>query len=152
MTSPTVRACAACLILDPTGRVLLGRQAYGHRLWGLPGGVVDPGETPVTAAIREAREEVGVDVTVDALVGMYLLHGGDWPDVLAHVFLARLECGSPHVVDGVEIERVEWRALTDLPSPLLPDAEAALQDWARGRRGVVREVQRQVALPAWTAP
>jgi len=149
MTSPTVRACAACLILDPDGRVLLVRQAYGHLLWGLPGGVVDPGETPMTTAIREAREEVGVDVTVDALVGMYLLLGGGWPDVLAHVFLARVEGDAPRVVDDAEIERVEWRALTDLPSPLLPDAEAALEDWTRGWRGVVREVQRRVALPAW---
>ena len=78
MTDVTIphRACAATLLLDPAGRVLLVRQAYGNRLWGLPGGIVDAGETPVDAAIREAREEVGLDVTVDALVGMYLLRGG----------------------------------------------------------------------------
>ena len=53
---PPTRTCAASLILDVAGRVLLVRQAYGNRLWGLPGGVVDPGETPMDAAIREARE------------------------------------------------------------------------------------------------
>ena len=148
MTTPH-RACAATLLLDPAGCVLLVRQTYGRRLWGLPGGVVDPGETPVDAAIREAREEVGVDVQVEALIGMYLLQGGGWPDVLAHVFLARIERGTPRVVDAGEIERVEWRDLMDLPEPLLPDAAAALEDWRRNLRGVVRAVTRTMPLPSW---
>ncbi|AFZ66611.1 NUDIX hydrolase [Deinococcus peraridilitoris] len=118
---------------------------------GPAGRAVDVGETPIVAAEREAREEVGLDVQVEALVGMYLLRGGGWPDVLVHVFLVRSEQGTPSVVNSNEVERVEWRTLTELPSPLLPDARVALEDWSCSKRGVVRTVTRQVDFPAWEA-
>jgi len=53
--------------------VLLVRQSPGHPLagqWTLPWGRVDAGESPMAAAIREVREEAGVEVTVDALIGI----------------------------------------------------------------------------------
>jgi 8-oxo-dGTP pyrophosphatase MutT (NUDIX family) len=46
-------------IRDETGRVLLARHVEGDR-WLLPGGGVEPGETPADAAVREAWEETGV--------------------------------------------------------------------------------------------
>ena len=50
----------AVLLTDEAGRVLLAWQA-GHRTgWSTVGGAVDPGESPAEAAVREAREEIGV--------------------------------------------------------------------------------------------
>ena len=60
------------VVLDATGEsVLLLRQSYGDRRWGLPGGGVEPGETIVDALERECREELGVDVQIGALTGWY---------------------------------------------------------------------------------
>jgi 8-oxo-dGTP pyrophosphatase MutT (NUDIX family) len=56
-----MRDGADALIRDPEGRVLLVRRADDRR-WAMPGGWVDPGETPAEAAVREAREETGLVV------------------------------------------------------------------------------------------
>lgn len=85
----TPRQCAACVILNGAGQVLLVQQNYGARFWGVPGGVVDPGETAPQAAVREAAEEAGIAVELTGVIGLYELRGGGWPDVLAHVFSAR---------------------------------------------------------------
>ena len=144
------RQCAATIIQNAAGNVLLVQQNYGSHAWGTPGGVVEPGETPMEAAIRETSEEVGLNVALSHLIGIYLLHGGGWPDILAHVFMADVLSGLEHIVDAGEIARLEWRGPSERPSPLVTDVEAALDDLAAGRRGVVRTVQRTRKLPPLT--
>lgn len=54
-------------------KVLLVRQSPGHPLagqWTVPWGRVEPGESPMSAAIREAHEEAGVEVAVVGLLGV----------------------------------------------------------------------------------
>jgi len=53
--------------------VILHRRAYepGAGRWSMPGGFVDLGETVEDAARREVREELGIDVELGALVGVY---------------------------------------------------------------------------------
>lgn len=63
--TPKVGADAA--IFDEQGRVLLVLRADNER-WGLPCGWVDPGETPAEAAVRELREETGLEARVLQLV------------------------------------------------------------------------------------
>ena len=61
------------IIPDSEGRVILINR--GHRPfkgdWCLPGGMVDEGETVEQAAIREVREEIGVDVHIDRMLGVF---------------------------------------------------------------------------------
>jgi ADP-ribose pyrophosphatase YjhB (NUDIX family) len=52
---------------DAEGRILVVRPTYTKE-WMLPGGRVERGETPHEAAIRETREETGLDVVLDRLV------------------------------------------------------------------------------------
>lgn len=59
---------AGGVILDPDGRVVLtARRSFaGEIQWGLPKGIVEKGEEPAAAALREAREETGLDVELGA--------------------------------------------------------------------------------------
>jgi 8-oxo-dGTP pyrophosphatase MutT (NUDIX family) len=58
---PTYTAGSLVEIEDASGSVLLIRHTY-RKDWGLPGGLLDRGERPDAAAVREVREEVGLDV------------------------------------------------------------------------------------------
>ncbi len=60
----------ALLPRDETGRVLLVRQSDPGQ-WATVGGTIEPGESPEDAARREAKEEIGVDVELGALVGCF---------------------------------------------------------------------------------
>ena len=73
----SVTSAVAAIIVDPAGRVLLCQQSQGHRLWGLPGGRIRTGESPIHAAVRDVREETGTDVEIIDLVGLYTLTGHD---------------------------------------------------------------------------
>lgn len=71
------RRGAAGLLLtddDRTGVVLQKRSARVHQggTWGVPGGAIEPGEDPVTAALREAHEESGVEAADVRVVGTVL--------------------------------------------------------------------------------
>ncbi|MCK4951610.1 MAG: NUDIX hydrolase [Gammaproteobacteria bacterium] len=55
----------------PAGTVLLIERKNPPHGWALPGGFVDVGETVEQAAVREAREETGLDVSLKRLLGVY---------------------------------------------------------------------------------
>ena len=59
---------AHVLATDDAGRILVVRTWYLGPGWSLPGGRVERGETPHAAAVRETREETGLEVTVGRLV------------------------------------------------------------------------------------
>jgi 8-oxo-dGTP diphosphatase len=142
------RQCAASIIRNQTGQVLFVQHNYGQKLWSAPGGVVEVGETPMQAAVREAAEETGLGIEITGVIGVYLLQGGGWPDILSHVFSASITGGYEEIQDTSEIARIEWRSLDHLPGPLTPDVEAALEDVRAERVGVVRTVERKTMLPA----
>jgi ADP-ribose pyrophosphatase YjhB (NUDIX family) len=66
--TPKVGAEAA--VFDEAGRLLVLRRADDGR-WGLPGGWLDPNETPEECAVRETREETGLEVRALGLVGVF---------------------------------------------------------------------------------
>ena len=57
-------------VFDERGRVLLQKRGDSEN-WGFPGGSIELGETPENAAIRELKEETGLDVVVNSLIGIY---------------------------------------------------------------------------------
>lgn len=135
-----MRQCAGSIVTDLLGRVLLLWQPRGK--YGLPGGVVEPDETPPQAAVREAKEEIGTEIELEYLVGTYHLSGGGQIEMFNFVYKARIVSGEPHIADPNEVLRLEWFAPGDLPNPILNDARVALPDFWAGERGVIREVQR----------
>lgn len=100
---PERLVCAACgfvFYIDPkiavgtiiravSGGIVLVRRAIepGYGKWVFPGGYVDRGETLTSAAIREAREECGLDVHLDGLINIYS-YAGRAPVIVAYAATA----------------------------------------------------------------
>jgi 8-oxo-dGTP diphosphatase len=143
--SKTHRQCAAVIIQNERGEILFLEQHNG--VYGIPGGIVDAGETPPMAAIREALEEACIDVELEYIIGTYLLTGGGWPDIFATVYKANMSRGTPTAGDANEVTEILWRSPHDLPQPLVADAKAAIEDLLAGKRGVVRTFERTRAMP-----
>jgi 8-oxo-dGTP pyrophosphatase MutT (NUDIX family) len=128
-----------CVIRDDEERLLLVRHVDGW--WTLPGGAVDPGETPAEAARRETREEASLDVELLRLVGVY----GGYPDFhgfypngdeiawVTTVFEARIVAGTPAPGDD-ETAEVRWATLGEaFASGITPSTRHILRCVREGR-------------------
>jgi len=79
------KVAVGTIIRAPDDRLVLVRRAIepGYGLWVFPGGYVDRGEEITAAAVREAREESGLDVRIDRLVNIYS-YGGRSPIIIVY--------------------------------------------------------------------
>lgn len=110
--------------------VLIARRNPPHG-WALPGGFVDYGETLADAAVREAREETGLDVELTALFHCYSDPARDpRSHTVSTVFLARA-AGEP--VGADDAERAQVFALDALPAPVVFDHGTILADYVAFR-------------------
>ncbi len=102
------------MVLDPAGRMLLIRcvamRTDGEfRFWLTPGGEIEAGETPLQAARRELREELGLMVEVAGPVyteATQFEHQGEMRDNMDFVFTARCGADEP-VLQGVSADEIE---------------------------------------------
>jgi ADP-ribose pyrophosphatase YjhB (NUDIX family) len=99
---------AGFVLVTRQRQVLLVKQAYGHGLWALPGGLASPGETVDAAAVRETNEETGLDVELGGVVGL-----ADRGSVVLVVFAGTVRGGQLRPEPG-EIEDVRWFGKEDL--------------------------------------
>ena len=135
---PVLHALAFALILDSAGQVLLVRHNYAGGFYALPGGAVEPGELPQEAAVREIREELGVDARILRLLSLNSFIVED--RYQAHVFLAEITHGVPTRPNTDEIAEVGWFDPAQLPQPVYRTVEYAIADAQRGDYGVLREI------------
>jgi ADP-ribose pyrophosphatase YjhB (NUDIX family) len=61
---------ASAVVVDQVGRILLHRR-NDNDLWSIPGGAMEVGERIADTAVREVKEETGLEVRPEALVGIY---------------------------------------------------------------------------------
>ena len=114
---PVCARCGFVVYLDPkiavgtiiateSNRLVLVRRAIepGYGKWVFPGGYVDRGEPLTAAAIREAREECGLDVRLDALVNIYS-YLGRAPIIVVYAATA---LGGTLAVDDEGLETAEF--------------------------------------------
>jgi 8-oxo-dGTP diphosphatase len=136
-------ACGFVFYLDPKvavgtivrtarGELVLVRRAIepGYGLWVFPGGYVDRGETITAAAVREAREESGLDVRLDGLVNIYSY---DAAPLIVIVYAATAVggtlCGDDECLDAKLFapDDIPWDALA------FRSTRDALRDYLGGR-------------------
>ena len=108
--------------------------------WDLPGGFCDGWEHPADAAVREAREELDVDVRLDRFVGMYI---GEYR--FQDESIPTLDCiWAASIVDGVvrpdpsEAGEHAWLPLYDPPEMAFATQDSALREAATLLRAVPR--------------
>jgi 8-oxo-dGTP pyrophosphatase MutT (NUDIX family) len=109
---------ATAVVFDDGGRVLLVRRGDNGR-WSLPAGMVDPGEQPSDAALREVFEETGIVAEISSLGGVathpVVYPNGDRCEYLNVWFRCRAVGGSLRA-DGDESLEVGWFPLSALPA------------------------------------
>ncbi|HEY9495201.1 MAG TPA: NUDIX hydrolase [Intrasporangium sp.] len=106
---PVKRAIAQGVLRNERGEVLLCELAY-KREWDLPGGVVDPNESPADCVTREVQEELGITVRPRALLAVdWMPPWLGWRDAVLLVF--DLGTGPSDVVERAVLEHREIRAL-----------------------------------------
>ena len=125
--------CAEVLV-ERDGQVLLGRRAREPFLgvWEIPGGFVDRGEHPVRAAVRELHEELGLEVTLTALLGTYLEQSAYGECLEITCYLATAHDQEP-VGDPEEVSEWGWFGPADFPDTMAGRDRERLDDWKAGR-------------------
>ena len=136
MTQP--RVAAGALFFDAEGRVLLVKPSYKDG-WDIPGGYVEPGETPLEGCRREVREELGIEPDIHQLLVTDWAPSAGEGDKLLFVFDAgTLTPTSTQAFSLAEDELEAWafmgRAeLPDaLPPRLLRRINQAIAAWQSG--------------------
>ena len=142
---PARLVCARCgfiLYLDPKvavgtvitaadERIVLVRRAIepGYGLWVFPGGYVDRGEELTVAAMREAREEAGLQVRLDGLINIYSYPGRP---IIVVVYKASIVGGDLQIDDESLEARLFSRAEIPWNDLAFRSTREALEDYFSG--------------------
>jgi ADP-ribose pyrophosphatase YjhB (NUDIX family) len=130
----------ACVVVQGN-QVLLQHRADNH-MWGLPGGIMDIGETVVESVQREVEEETGLSIIDPVLFGVYsgpryegTYANGDRAAVVQMVFMAEKFTGELRPCDeGLDVRFVD---LNDLPETMSQHHSEPLQHFRLYRQGAL---------------
>ena len=105
---------------NANNEILLGKRknTHGEGDWAVPGGHLEFGETPTECAVRELKEETGLDLE-DPQEIMFTNDFFDKEDKhYVTIFVQGFVEGEPKVLEVDKCEKWEWFTLESLPSPL----------------------------------
>ena len=123
---------AAIIVANEQVLLVCRREAEGSLLWTFPSGKVEPGESGEQAAVRETREEVGLDVAAVKDLGerVHPATGRRMIYVVCEVL-----AGQAYVADADELAAVEWcdraRVAELVPHPFFPSVQEYLDSHLR---------------------
>lgn len=132
---------AAMILEDESGRLVSVKAVYKN-YWGLPGGIIDRGETPKEAAIRETLEETGIEVDPSGVTFLAVVNRhSDKAQTYQFLFKAPL---TRSMLEGVQLQasEIEDYALITKEQVVSRDRRyaKALSYWAEGRDGYIEQV------------
>jgi 8-oxo-dGTP diphosphatase len=110
---PKIVVCVGAIVLQGD-QALFVRQAKGHSLegqWSIPWGIVDQGESPDTAAVRETYEESGITAKIQGLLGIQNLPQQGWVGI---IFLCQHIDGAPISDGGLETDCAAYFSLEEM--------------------------------------
>jgi ADP-ribose pyrophosphatase YjhB (NUDIX family) len=145
------RAAAGALFFDDSGRVLLVRPTYKPSM-DIPGGYVEPGETPREACVREVREELGIQPAIGRLLVVDWAPLPEEGDKVLFVFdggiLGDESLKEITFVDG-ELSACEFHPVEDLDGLLIERLARRVKAAATARElGRTAYLENGLAVPA----
>jgi len=147
-----VSVSSAVFIEDEQGRLLLLQQASERKgfRWGPPAGGLEAHEDPIMGALRETREEIGIEVELIDLIGIYSVDRGDKTTGIGFVFRGKITEGKISPREG-EISETRFFAPEEIKQLISEDKLykpeynlSGIEDWLNGQSfplEVVRTIQ-----------
>jgi mutator protein MutT len=130
----------AC-ILNEKNEILIQRRKQ-ENAWGLPGGAMELGESVEEALRREIKEETGLEITIEKLLGVYTKYfhtypNGDKTQSIVMTFICR-PAGGELQPDNAETLELAYIVPESMPPLIFDDNRDAIPDYIKGNFGVVR--------------
>lgn len=135
----------AIIIFDEEREAVVAFRRKDVSVFVLPGGAIDCGESEETAAIREAKEETGLDVKIIRKVGEYTatkLSPG-----ITHLFVAEAIGGT--LQESSESEKVDYYPIKNLPKLFFPIHQTWIEEAKENRVSVIRRELNELSYTAF---
>lgn len=131
------KPCASVLPIKD-GKVLLGKRARNpfKGSYDVIGGFMDENELPEDAAVREAKEETGLDIKITSLLGTYVDRYGEDGDYTLNLhYIGEVTGGEMQAMD--DVASLEWVKIEDVP----------LDDGFQNTKDGLRDLKKRYASP-----
>ncbi|MEV0935465.1 NUDIX hydrolase [Streptomyces phaeochromogenes] len=136
-TRPLIFPGSSVVIVDADDRVLLLERADTGG-WGLPGGIMEPGESFEETGRREVKEETGLEIGVLDFLGVfsgaeyyYRYPNGDEVFNVTAVYLARIPQSAVITLDTAENSSWRFFCLKDIPDTVIAPEQPILAEYAK---------------------
>jgi 8-oxo-dGTP diphosphatase len=123
----SIRPATGVALFDPSGNILLLRRKDNDK-WTMPGGTLDFGESLTYCAIREVREETGLQIRITGLIGTYTdphiliaYSDGEVRQEFTFVYAAEIESGELKIDE--ESKEAAWVRLSSAVEPPLAESQ-----------------------------